>query len=88
MVLDDSLLMAMVSASVDASVQVMAMFPGRAIGQGYVDDLSRRMGKNVGGIKVMNKKATFLTPEDLGNRKVQSWKSPSQTCSSYLLTGI
>lgn len=69
-VLDDSLLMAMVSASVDASVQVMAMFPGRAVGQGYVDDLSRRMGKNVGGIKVMNKKATFLTPEDLGDRKI------------------
>lgn len=72
MVLDDSLLMTLASASVNSSVQVIAMFPGRAVGQEYVDDISSTMGQNVGSIKVMNKKATSLTIEDLGARKVHS----------------
>lgn len=69
-VVDDSLLVTMASASVKASVQVIAMFPGRAVGQEYVDEVTSTMGRNVGGVKVMNKKATSLTKEDLGGRKI------------------
>lgn len=72
MVLDDSLLMTMAAASVNKDVQVIAMFPGRAVGQEYVDDISSTMGQNVGNVKVMNKKATSLTIEDLGGRTVHS----------------
>lgn len=74
-VLDDSLLTTIVSASVNATVQMIAMFPGRAVGQAYVDDLCRTMGQKAGRIKVLNKKATSLTAEDLGGRKVNSSKS-------------
>ncbi|KAG0578071.1 hypothetical protein M758_5G196600 [Ceratodon purpureus] len=85
-VLDDSLLMTMASASADASVQVIAMFPGRAVGQEYVDDLSRTMGPNVGSINVMNEKATSLTPENLGGRKVDVLMAePYYTSSSKML---
>lgn len=69
-VVDDSLLMTMASASVNASVQVISLFPGRAVGQEYVDEVTSTMRRNVGGIKVMNKKATSLTEEDLGGRKI------------------
>lgn len=70
--LDDSLLTTMAAASVNASVQVIAMFPGRAVGQEYVDDISSSMGRTLGDVKVMNKKATSLTIEDLRGRKVHS----------------
>ena len=71
-VLDDSLLVTMVPASIDVSIQVIAMSPGRAVNQKYVDELKRTMGQNVGGIKVMNKRATSIMVEDLGGRKVHS----------------
>ncbi|XP_024378297.1 protein arginine N-methyltransferase 7 [Physcomitrium patens] len=69
-VVDDSLLVTMMAASVRANVQVVAMFPGSAVGQEYVDDISRTLGQNVANIKVMNKIATPLSLEVLGVRKI------------------
>jgi len=86
--LDDSLLTTMATASVNASVQVIAMFPGRAVGQEYVDDISSSMGRPVGDIKVMNKKATSLTIEDLKGRKVPTLRSPSFNSLARLINKL